>query len=314
MQIKGNEKITQLEKYCCPTNGEDGQDYLILDNECIRSLLEECRRICLMDLAIPVEEIVKMSKNIEPGETLSLEDFKVIVVYIINNDSLLFRYLDGYHVDTETMRYKFDASLVVDDVGIGDTVPAKLSFTITPNISPVVITWSNIGDTIVDHEKYDVWKKAINTWKNMSPERVTNTLILPPFNQDCDINLFLDPVENKINNTVEFDVGNDDIKFRVTIFIEYNIDTDTPIFVIQDIKLLGRFIDSNPIVSQDAVSHTLVSPVVTITNTGDFVTLNAKDFSSLKALLVLSSETIVEKLELFNNNNDTRRVNILMAK
>jgi len=267
-----------------------------------------------MDLAIPVDEIIEMSSNIEPGESLLLEDFRVIVVYIIENQSLLFRYLDGYHIETETMRYQYDASVVIDDINFGETVPAKLNFSLTSNTSPIVITWANIADVIVDHERYDVWKKAQNTWKNMSPERTTNTLILPDFSKEIDINLFLDPNINKLSNTIEFEIGNDDILFRVTLYVEYNIDTDESSFIIQNLQLIGRFLDDDPISVQNPVSHTFVDPEVTISNTGDFVTLNAKDFSSLKALLILSSETIIKKLELYNDNNDTRRVNILMAK
>lgn len=313
MKITGSEKLKDLEKYCCPT-ADDSQDYLIIDDKCIHSLLEECRRICLSDFAVPVDEIVEMTKDLESGQTLSLEDFRVVVIYVVNNESLLYRHIDGYTIEDEVMRYKYDSSVVIDDINFGESVPAKLTFSLSTNNSPVIINWANIADVIVDHESYDVWSKAINTWRNMSPERVTNTLILPNFESEIDINLFLDETENRLSNTIEFEIGSDDIKFTITAYVEYNIDTDVSVFDITSVKLSGKFIDPNIIYIQDAVDHIFESPKVTINNTGDFVTLNAKNFSSLKSLLILSSETIIKKLELFNDNSVTRRVKILLAK
>lgn len=314
MKIKGDESFKELEKYCCPSISDDTQDYLILDDKCIRSLLEECRRICLYDFAVPIDEIIEMTKELGYGQTLSLEDFRVAVVHIVNNESVLWRQLDEYTVDNRVMRYKYDSSITIDDINVGESVPAKLSFSMDANDSGVIINWNNISDTIVDHNRYQYWKDAINTWRNMSPERVTNTVILPKFSVDVDVNLFLDSVENKLSNTVEFEVGNDDIKYRVTAFVEYHIDNDTTQFVVQKVELCGIFIDPDVIFEQDGVSHVLESSTVVISNTGDFVTLTAKAYSSVRSLLVLSSKTIVQKLELFNDNSVTRRVKILLAK
>lgn len=314
MKITGSESLNDLKKYCCSSDTDDTQDFLIIDDKCVRSLLEECKRICLQDFAVPVDEITEMSRNLESGQALLLEDFRVAVVYIINNESMLYRYMDGYTTDKETMRYEFDASITIDDINFGESVPAKLTFSLNTNSSPIIITWNNISDMVVGDEYYDIWKKAIDTWKNMSPERVTNTLTLPNFSTDFDINMFLSETENKLSNTIMFQIGNDDIIFDITAYVEYDIDNDTSIFDIKNVVLGGKFIDPNIIHVHDDATHTTESSKIVINNVGSFVTLNAKNFSSVKSLLILSSKTIMKKLELYNDSNTIRKIRILLAK
>lgn len=183
-----------------------------------------------------------------------------------------------------------------------------------PSDTSILANWTNINSLIVGNEPFDVWVKAQDYWKNMSPERINNTIILPEFVYAGSVNLFLNEIDNILSNTVEFCVGNDDINFKITASVSYDIDNDLSTFTIDKIKLSGKFIDDDVVHIQNTLTHIFTSPQVTIESTGDMASLNAKNFMNLNSLLVLSSESLMKKLELFNNSIETRKLRILMAK
>ena len=271
---------------------------LILHGE-LQNQSSECEGISFRELSLPITGFREVKKVLGVGEKMVVEPSKVYAVYVGNNLNTWWRKIDKYCNRENVLNY--DVKIVATSSNIRTALPTvDLVIDMTPHESPTIVaTWNTMGDLQLGGYQFITWNDVPLSWENLREHRLNNVMCLPSFSKTESIQISMTDQDNGEADVI-IKMGDDRFVYSIRIHIVLDLSANT--FVINAYALDVHYEFSTAKISstRDSMVNYMGGNELLSTSNHKFFTQNAVRYSSLRAMLVLSSLYKEDQVEIFN--------------
>lgn len=230
----------------------------------------------------------------------------------------LWRPLSPYRNDSISLRFHLISTFRSTNI-TGDSFNITFNFTLTPDLTSVILTWDNFLDYIFDEESYENWVDLNGeslTWYGVSPQSLTTNLLTPTFSGEI-TGVFSHDENGDYEGIIEGELPNSINVSSLGTYIYFKLTGNTLTGDIQfeDVefwlfnkifgRIYGEIIGSVSVISEELVGETI----------GDFATISAKYYHPIQKLLILTANdgNLLDPIEVYNNSDEPLVINCFIG-
>lgn len=244
MYITGTDTPRELSNQCC----EDGQNLIVMDCQFLKASLVECddKKLDLADLGIKISTADAYSRTLAANATLlvNIDEsgvFKFLATKVDENKSVLYRFIDPYSDNLETVNYSYNVDIITGDVTGNSCIPVIINVELLPDNTTISPTWESMYNTHIFSSTISSWIQNNLSWYDIEAANVSNSLHFPEIElSNFEANLYRDD-DGNFSNTIIVKCPSTDglITFQFKIYINFVYSTSILTYEIQSVELIG---------------------------------------------------------------------------